>query len=466
MIDFEKDRLMQSPHLVVRVHQNGFLAHHSLYGYPTVLNEPSVEVLNIFRQPMSTKDVRLQYDIENLNHWLCYFFERHFLITEHCDERAEVKETVESAVNEIARGRRLESLGLVLDEECNFDCSYCLSKKLIRASGRNVAGLRRMSWSVAQRAIDCFVAFARRKRKKKLEVYFGGSEPLLNWEVMRRTILYCLQRYGDNFNFTFSTNTNASLITRERAEFFRQHEITVATSLDGLKTVNDAVRRLNTGRGTFNKILAGWDNLTSVGRKVEWFCLTLTDENIGDIDEKFFDFIAARGISSCSFEPDIIYPMRRPPEEVVEALLNFKRLGTKYGITVGGMWDKPLNNMFEPNLRKRIFDCSAFTGRGISILPSGDVLLCSYSATKIGNIDNLAEVLRSDRFRKFITSRAIGNIEACRGCVIEGQCIGGCCITSEYGHHTGSMEAFYYRCELYRRATQILLDDTVKNDSI
>lgn len=463
--DDDRTRLVRSPFLVVREYRGSVIAHHALYGYPTTLNKSSLGFLDIFRRPMSVAEVHAQYDIAGLEKWVRYFSRRKFLIPEHHDERAELRGTVAGAVADIAEGRHLVSLGLVLDEACNFDCSYCLSKKLIAASGRSAGSSRRMSWPMAKQAVDCFAAYARCRRKKKLEVYFGGSEPLLNWEVMRQVILYCREQYGERFVYTFSTNTNASLITRERADFFRQHEVTVTTSLDGPATVNDSVRCLRSGRGTFGRILAGWNNLSEVDRAITWFCLTLTDENVDGIGEDFFDFIADRGITSCSFEPDIISPMRCPPEVVVDALLRFRRMGEARGITVGGMWDKPFKNMYEPNVRKRMFNCSAFTGRGVSILPSGDILPCSYSATKLGAIDDIEGALRSDRFRTFIASRAVGNIEACRGCEIEGQCMGGCYITSEYAQCTGSTAAFRYRCELYRGASRALLNSVVEGGS-
>ena len=297
--------------------------------------------------------------------------------------------------------------------------------------------------------------------KIEIEVYFGGSEPLLNWELLKKVVRYCLNSLGSQFEFTFSTNTNLGLVDAAKAKFLGKYKFMVTTSLDGPAQVNDKVRRLASGAGTYQQIINGWDNIAKYYQKVEWFCLTITEDNIDGINDDFFDFLAKRGIKSCSFEPDIINPLSRDPGEIVGALLKFKKMGSERGITVGGMWDKPTKNLFEPNVRKRMFDCSAFVGRGISVSPSGDILLCSYSGTKIGKINELDQLFQSEKFRSCILSRAIGNIEACKGCEIEGQCLGGCFITSEYGQYVKSDNAFQYRCEIYRQATRALLEEAL-----
>ena len=450
-------RLVKSPNLIAIPVGRGYLVYNSLEGGPVVLNEEGYSVLALFGVARSLKEVRKDFTITGLGRWVKKMVDWKFLIQEGADERVYFHRKTERAIKRIARGQHLISLGLVLDEACNFNCSYCVSKKLIVASGRSASGMSRMTWEVAQKSLDSFFAYARDCGHKKLEIYFGGSEPLLNWSVLQKTIEYCHSKYNPEFGFRFSMNTNASLITQERAVFLANNRVTVTSSLDGPEVANDAVRTGNSNKDTFTRIIAGWDHLGDNKRRVEWFCLTLTDDNIDAIDESFFDFLASRKIRSCSFEPDLINPLKRDPEELVSCLLRFKEWGEVRKITVGGLWCKPFQNMFSRSNKPNLFNCSAFTGRGISVLPSGEVVLCTYSATKIGAVEDLKAVFKSRAFMELLTSRAVGNIEECHGCEIEGLCMGGCYLTPEYCSLIGSDNAFRYRCALYKIATRRLL---------
>lgn len=451
----------QSPNLVTRKVKSGILAYNSLFGCPMTLNPSGYQLLKIFKKPRTLAEVSRSFEIEDLTEWVNLLSKNHLIVAQGFDERQRIAKMVKRGIKRIASGKNMVSLGLLLDERCNFDCKYCLSKKMIRASGRTTPEGMAMSWPVAKSAVDYFLAYLSSKVQTKAEVYFGGSEPLLNWDLMTEVINYCQSTYGHQFEFTFSTNTNLALVDDEKARFLAKHRFMATTSLDGPREINNRVRTLVSGEGTYDQIMAGWDSFTKNYQPIEWFCLTLTDGNIEGINDEFFDFMAERGIKSCSFEPDIINPLSRDAQEVVEKLICFKKMGKDREITVGGMWDKPTKYLFEPNIYKRMFDCSAFTGRGISVSPLGDILPCSYSGIKLGQISEIDKLLSSEKFLSFVSSRAIGNIPACVGCEIEGQCIGGCLITQEYGDCTGSDEAFKYRCEIYKGVTRALVDSTI-----
>ncbi len=449
--------LKLSPNVVIQEVGREYAVYHSLYGHPTRMNAESVRVLRLFSDPRSVTSLQREYSIEDLDHWVQAFRKKPFLVALTADEREEIRTIVQRECGNIACGRRFRSLGLVLHESCNFDCTYCISKKMMAASGRSFPKPRRMTLEVAQQAVDAVAAYCRSKGKRKLEVYFGGSEPLLNWQVLQRTIGYCLERYGTWFDFIFSMNTNASLMTPERAEFLTNHHVIVTTSLDGLERVNDTVRRSASGKGTFRRIMTGWENLKNAGTNIEWFCLTLTDDNFDAVNEDFFDFLSERGIIICSIEPDIITPLRREPDDIAAALVRFKRMGSARGITVGGMWDKPFKNMFRTDILKHLFSCSVFTGRGFCVLPNGDLVSCIYSGEKLGTISDFRSFFASPRYLESMQSHALGAIPACQGCEIEGQCIGGCALSAEFDQYHGSTRAFEYRCSVYRSVTRQLL---------
>lgn len=450
-------KLIKSSHLVVIQSDEQYIAHNSLFGHPTVFNQQGLEILNLFSRPTTPLEIKQKYSIRGLNSQLRVFTENRLLIRPSIHERTLLKRMVHRGIQRIIKGSNLMSLGLILEESCNFDCPHCVALKLLKVSHRSSPNAQRMTLDAAHNAIDKFIAFVRQHGHSTVEVYFGGSEPLLNWEVFTDSIEYCKHQYGREFKFKFSTNSNASLINTERAKFLAKHRVTVTSSLDGLQATNDASRMYRSGKGTYQEIIAGWDELSHVRKPMRWFSVTLTDANIDRLDKAFFEFLQAKGIRTCTIEPDLIEPLNRPASEVVTALFRFKDLGKQHGVEVGGMWEKAYFNMFPPKRHRSLFNCSTFTGRAISVLPSGNIVACSYSGTRIGHINDLEALFASQSFRTFINSRAAGNIPVCQDCELEGQCMGGCYLTPEFCEYTGSPAAFDYRCEIFKLATRTLL---------
>lgn len=463
--------LVRSPHLVTRREGEEHVVYHALLGHPMVVNAQGLAVLESFATPSSIAALTERCSIPGLRRWIRGFTDAHFLVRRGTNERAALARTVQRGLARISQGKELVGLGLILSEACNFDCSYCVSKQILRASQRSGPAFLRMPWPVAQRAIDAFLRYAKQQKHREVEIHFGGSEPLLNWTVLQQCIQHCEETYGKSFRFRFSANSNGSLIDADRARYLARHKVSITTSLDGLQETNDVSRTHAGGRGTFDEIIKGWDHLGRVRKPVRSFSLTLTDKNIDAIDATFFDFLQARGIRSCTIEPDLIKPLAHTPEEVVAALMRFRRLGEERGVNVVGMWDRPFKNLFQSDARPKpttdpfsagpptLFNCSAFTGRGVSVRPNGAIVSCAYTTGTIGTIDDISGLFRTPAFQSLIASRAVGNIDACRGCEIEGLCRGGCYLTSVYGQLAGTQTGFDYRCDVYRRATRALIHE-------
>ena len=471
-------KLVRSPHLVLQQHGEEHVVYHALLGHPLVVNAQGLSVLESFATPSTIAASKQRCVIPGLRKWITVFTESHFLVRRGTNERAALARTTQRQLAKIAQGKQLVGLGLILTEACNFACNYCVAKQISIAAGSGGTSVQRMSWPIAQKAIDEFLHSAKKQRHKEVEIHFGGREPLLNWTVLQQSIEHCTATYAKDFTFRFSANSNGSLINAERARYLAKHRVTITTSLDGLRETNDASRTHASGRGTFDETIAGWDHLGKVRMPVRCFSVTLTDSNIDAINETFFDFLKSRGIRSVTIEPNLITPLTHSPEEVVTALMRFRAWGLDRGVNVVGMWDRPFKNLFLSDARPRptkdpfksdgrpsIFNCSAFTGRGVSVAPPGAIVSCAYSTEKIGSIDDFEGIFQSPAFQSLVTSRSVGNIASCHGCELEGLCKGGCYLTSVYGEHTASQAGFNYRCEVYKLITRSLLTESVRGES-
>lgn len=143
----------------------------------------------------------------------------------------------------------LKALCLHVAHRCQMSCSYCF------ASGGDygrAAGSGLMSPATARAAVDFLLGSSPRVGRWAMD-FFGG-EPLLNWPVVRETILYAERRaasLGGQVRFTLTTNGLA--LTPARLAFLDQHGVDLIVSVDGRPAVHDAVRRTISGRPTWSR---------------------------------------------------------------------------------------------------------------------------------------------------------------------------------------------------------------------
>jgi len=114
---------------------------------------------------------------------------------------------------------------LVMTLRCNHKCLYCQSGALGAAGSRSD-----MSRAVARKSVD----FALQSTNPGITIEFQGGEPLLNWDVLRDTVLYARRRGRDlGREVRLALVSNFSLMTEEKARFLLQNEVSICTSLDG-----------------------------------------------------------------------------------------------------------------------------------------------------------------------------------------------------------------------------------------
>ena len=85
---------------------------------------------------------------------------------------------------------------------------------------------------------------------------FFGGEPLLNWEVCKKTVEYArsIEDKKDK-NFRFTLTTNGLLIDDDVIEFANREMSNVVLSLDGRKEINDRMRKMKNGLGTYDIVV-------------------------------------------------------------------------------------------------------------------------------------------------------------------------------------------------------------------
>ncbi|MBF8280531.1 MAG: Elp3 protein [Candidatus Magasanikbacteria bacterium] len=448
----------------VRVVQNGDSAviWHSLFGYPKIVPVETLEFLEFFSTPKTIcsqlGNELTSEDREAIEEFLrCYF-----LVLEDFDDRAFLEEKMRTREAEIVSGSLINYLELIMSEACNFRCTYCIHFNNLETSDRINNPKKFMRFDTAMGTVDRYLEILRGHGKRVAEINFGGGEPLLAWPVIKQALEYCRATYSSEFEFRFSINTNASLITPEIAAILKEHSVEIASSLDGLREGNDRVRLTKSGSGTFSQIMRGFEALAQAGYPLDGVAVTITEKNFHELDESIVDWAVARGMKNVRIDIDVVDMVEIPIEDIVAKLMRIRRYAATRGVDVPGFWSRPAENLNESTLESRVAFCGAVRGNSMCVGPSGNIYGCGYSTTQLGSLSEIQSFhAPGTAYHRFVRDHLTEVMEMCKGCMIEGQCGGGCNITQEFARATKTTK-IERMCDFYRRMTQEILREQLR----
>lgn len=435
---------------------------HSLFGNPKIVSVATLEFLNGFATPATINSVCGSKPSEDDQRAIEELVRCYFLIPQGFDERSFLGERMREREAEIVSGSLIDYLELIMSEACNFRCTYCIHFNNLETSDRINNPKKFMTFEVARETVDRYLEILRKHGKRAAEINFGGGEPLLVWPVINHVLEYCHTQYGQEFKFRFSINTNASLITPEIAEVLKAYRVGIASSLDGLNEGNNKVRLTKAGGGTFSAIMRGFDTLAEAGYPLDGFAVTVTESNFHELNESVIDWAVSRRMKDVRIDIDVIDMVEVSLEDVVEKLMRIRRYARERGIDVPGFWSRPIENLDGSTLENHAAFCGAVRGNSMCVSPSGKIYGCGYSTTQLGSLLEIKSFHAPDRpYHRFVRDHLTGVMEMCKGCMIEGQCGGGCNITQEFARATNSAK-IERMCDFYRRMTEEILREQLR----
>jgi uncharacterized protein len=131
---------------------------------------------------------------------------------------------------------------------CNINCSYCY---LPHRSVTKRIELRTLSRIFELLFSSSFVS-------SNITVVWHAGEPLVLPISFYTQAFQLINHWNKKeVHVKNSFQTNATLITQEWCDFFKQHNVQVGISLDGPEDIHNANRVDRAGRGTFNRVLRG-----------------------------------------------------------------------------------------------------------------------------------------------------------------------------------------------------------------
>jgi len=183
---------------------------------------------------------------------------------------------------------------------CNLRCSYCyyLEKRGVVGS---LAGVR-MSDETLENYIRQHLEAA-----TDPEIFFSwhGGEPLIAGIDFFRKAVAIQRRYMPAGSTVINgIQTNATLITEEWADFFRENGFYVGISLDGPEEYHNLNRRSPDGKGSFADVMRGLEIIRKHRVPHEFLCV-ISNDNVHSPLE-VYRFLKDMGASFITFLPLVV----------------------------------------------------------------------------------------------------------------------------------------------------------------
>lgn len=356
-------------------------------------------------------------------------------------------------VNALAkRASVVKALCLHVAHTCNLDCEYCFASQ-----GKYHGERALMTFDVAKRAINFLIDNS--GGRHNLEVDFFGGEPLMNWNVVKKTVEYARSREkecGKHFRFTLTTN--GMLVDDEVIEFSNREMDNVVMSLDGRREVNDRFRKTVGGTGSFDVIVPKFQKFAAArGDKDYYIRGTFTHLNPDFM--KDIEVMLALGFDKLSMEPvvaspDSPYALTEEDKAVVMEqyeLLAKKMIEKNAQGTPFVFYHYMLDLEHGPCIYKRISGCGSGT-EYLAVTPTGELYPCHQFVGEkefvMGSVfDGISEGGKAvgERFKR---CNAYSKPE-CDDCWARLYCSGGCAANA--WHAAGDVNGVYsYGCDLFR----------------
>jgi radical SAM protein with 4Fe4S-binding SPASM domain len=256
-------------------------------------------------------------------------------------------------------------------------------------------------------------------------------------------------------------NSNLTLLDEGMARFIRQNHIEVGTSLDGDGPAHDASRFDANGAGTYRLVLRAIELLLDVGCQPPGVNLTVTERNFEGLGAEAVRAFANQGLTELAVDIDQIHMLSRSTEALVDKILDLRDAGDDVGIPVAGIWRTAFQNLFADGGsadEQPVSFCRPSRGESLAIAPNGDVLMCPHSRDPVGHVSSLSDVFREDGvLARRVSQNLRGQRVACRGCEIEGLCMGQCMVTND----CSDPRKIEQMCAFYRTVTRCLTAEKI-----
>ena len=311
---------------------------------------------------------------------------------------------------------------------CQMACDYCFYHDL---SEHGAPANTFMSRETAQQLI----ARVKESGAQRVHFAFQGGEPLLWGQEHFDDFFADVKEAG--LDATYAVQTNGLCIDEVYAALFAEHDVLVGISLDGDRTLHDTARKTPDGKGTYERVMRGIEQLKKHGVRYNW--LTVISANTARHPAQLYKFYKKMGVSHVQLIPclpplekDATCKYAPTPEALGQFWVGFYKL-----------WREDFRNG-QPPFSVREFDQALATlqGRGgfcgafgfctpqLIVEADGSTYPCDFyvlPAYCTGNVQKhtIEQTLHSEGMQRFADQHPTAPT-LCRTCRFLPVCGGGC----------------------------------------
>lgn len=345
----------------------------------------------------------------------------------------------------------IKSMCINISHDCNLRCEYCFAAKGDFGQGRCL-----MPLETAKKAIDFIIANS--GTRHNLEVDFFGGEPLMNFDVVKKTIEYARSiEKQHNKNFRFTITTNGLLLNDDNIEFINKEMSNVVLSLDGRKEVNDRLRVTPNGKGSYDTIVPKYQKLVaSRGDKDYYLRGTFTKYNLDFTN----DIIHMKnlGFKQLSIEPVVSDPKLDYSIKTADLPAVFKEYEHLADTIIESRRNGDYFNFFHfmidlnqgPCAIKRLRGCGC-GNEYVAVTPQGDIYPChqfvGHDEYKMGNLN---EGTFNNDMKLMFAKANVYSKENCKNCWAKFYCSGGC-NANNFQYEGNILKSHKTSCELEKK---------------
>ena len=351
----------------------------------------------------------------------------------------------------------VKALCLHIAHDCNLACRYCFAEE-----GEYHGRRALMSYETGKQALDFLIANSGSRRN--LEVDFFGGEPLMNWDVVKKTVEYgrsLEEKYDKKFRFTLTTN--GVLLNDEIMEFANREMANLVLSIDGRREVNDRMRPTRNGKSSYDVILPKFIKAARSRHQTNYYVRgTFTHYNTDFVEDVLH--LADLGFEQISVEP-VVSPPEEPyaitEEDIPVICEGYDRLAVEMlKREKEGKGFNFFHYMIDleggPCVAKRLSGCGSGT-EYLAVTPWGDLYPCHQF---VGNEDfllgNLDEGIKNTGIVADFKLCNVYSKPKCRDCFARFYCSGGCAANA-YNFHGSINESYDIGCELQKKRVECAL---------
>jgi len=314
----------------------------------------------------------------------------------------------------------------VVNKGCNLDCNYCFYNKQNREK-------KIMSLEV----LEIVIKEVCEHNKGDIIFIWHGGEPLLAGLEFYEKVIVLKQRFKKPYQKVFNgLVTNATLIDKKWAVFFRKNKFGIGVSLDGPREFHNQYRLFPNSQGSFDKTIEGIKILKKEGVHFHILCV-ITNSTAKD-PQKLFDFFVEEKITEINLIPaigiqtgnGISFKESVSPQCYVDFLIRIFNLWLEQDNP--DLKILPLESIMRAFLGLFQEDCR-FTGeceKSIVVDFNGDIFpCCTYGYRGFFTLGNISEgietIISSENFKNF-KSHLQTIQDNCSSCRWYQVCKGGC----------------------------------------